>query len=117
WGVVEAEPRRGRGGGGGGRGGARYPVPLPYGGASAPKGAGFYGEGTNLAHNLPLGANPHTDATAARHFNTSARRLWVPPDELRAAAAALQHHDVSGRPPERDHPLAHPQVTPTAAAP
>ncbi|MGB2987945.1 MAG: xylulose 5-phosphate 3-epimerase, partial [Phycisphaerae bacterium] len=28
-----------------------YPVCLPYGIAVAPKGAGFYGEGTNLAHN------------------------------------------------------------------
>jgi phosphoketolase len=54
---------------------ARYPVPLPHGVAVAPKGAGFYGEGTNLAHNLPLMANPHTDADAARHFNESARRL------------------------------------------
>jgi phosphoketolase len=34
--------------------GKRYPVPLPYGIAVAPKGADFYGEGTNLAHNLHL---------------------------------------------------------------
>ena len=53
-----------------GEGRRRYPVPLPYGVAVAPKGAGFYGAGTNLAHNLPLGANPHTDAAAARRFNT-----------------------------------------------
>ena len=46
-----------------------YPLALPYGIAVAPKGAGFYGEGTNLAHNLPLGSNPHTDLVAAeRHF-------------------------------------------------
>jgi len=37
----------------------RYPIPLPYGVALAPKGAGFYGEGTNLAHNLPLPSSPH----------------------------------------------------------
>src|SRR5207248_9211581 len=79
--------------------------------------AGFYGEATNLAHNLPLGANPHTDATAARHFNASARRLHVPPDQLTAAAAALQHHDASGRPRERDHPLAMRKVTATPGAP
>jgi phosphoketolase len=85
---------------------ARYPVPLPYGVAVAPKGAGFYGEGTNLAHNLPLGTNPHEDPEAAAHFNESARRLWVAPDELRRAAAALQRHEATGRPRERDHPLA-----------
>ena len=90
---------------------ARYPVALPYGVAVAPKGAGFYGEGTNLAHNLPLGANPHTDARAARNFNRSARRLWVPLDALRTASATLQNHDTQRRPRERDHPLAARHVT------
>jgi len=46
----------------------RYPVRLPYGIAVAPKGAGFYNEGTNLAHNLPLMTNPHTDPAAAEAF-------------------------------------------------
>jgi phosphoketolase len=87
-------------------GGGRYPVLLPYGVAVAPKGAGFYGAGTNLAHNLPLGDNPHTDETAARRFNESARQLWVAPDELRAATAALQHHRAAPRPRERDTALA-----------
>ncbi len=90
---------------------ARYPVRLPYGIAVAPKGAGFYGAGTNLAHNLPLGANPHTDAVAARRFNESARKLWVPLEDLRQAAKALQRHDRSGRPRERDHALASRQVS------
>jgi phosphoketolase len=85
---------------------AAYPVRLPYGVAVAPKGAGFYGAGTNLAHNLPLGANPHTDEAAARHFNEHARRLWVPLAELSPAAAALRNHDKTGRSRERDHPLA-----------
>jgi phosphoketolase len=88
-----------------------YPVPLPYGVAVAPKGAGFYGEGKNLAHNLPLGANPHTDATAGRHFNEGARRLHVAADELKAATATLQHHERSARPLERNHALAARQVT------
>lgn len=83
----------------------RYPVRLPYGIAVAPKGAGFYGEGTNLAHNLPLMANPSRDAEAAQHFNESCRRLWVPIDELRTALATLQHHEHSGRVRERDHAL------------
>jgi phosphoketolase len=89
-----------------------YPVPLPYGIAVASKGAGFYGAGTNLAHNLPLPANPHTDAAAAGHFNRSARRLWVAPDELRAAVSALQQHQVSGRPRERDTRLANREPAP-----
>jgi phosphoketolase len=84
----------------------RYPVPLPYGVAVAPKGAGFYGEGTNLAHNLPLGANPHSDLVAAERFNDSARHLWVPLAELKDALGRLQRHETSGRPRERDHPLA-----------
>ena len=83
-----------------------YPVSLPYGIAVAPKGAGFYGEGTLLAHNLPLAANPHLDPVAAERFNESARRLWVPPTELKDALGKLQHHGGSGRPRERDHPLA-----------
>jgi len=90
---------------------ARYPVRLPYGVAVAPKGAGFYGAGTNLAHNLPLGANPHADATAARRFNEHARRLWVPRAELEQAGKTLQRHGHFGRPRERDHVLATRQVS------
>ncbi len=85
---------------------ARYPIRLPYGIAVAPKGAGFYGAGTNLAHNLPLGSNPRTDPMAARRFNEHARRLWVPLEELRDATEKLQHHGHSRRPRERDHALA-----------
>jgi phosphoketolase len=88
----------------------RYPVPLPYGIAVAPKGAGFYGEGTNLAHNLPLLANPHTDPQAAAHFNESARKLWVPVGDLQETVSRFQHHEHSGRPRERDHALVDRQV-------
>lgn len=90
--------------------GEHYPVLLPYGIAVATKGAGFYGAGTNLAHNLPLGSNPHTDVVAVEQFNESARRLWVPLVELKDAIGKLQHHKVSERPRERDHPLARRQV-------
>jgi len=90
--------------------GGRYPIPLPYGIAIAPKGAGFYGEGTNLAHNLPLMSNPHTDPVAVRRFNESARRLWVPLVELRNNVSTFQHHEFSGRPRERDHSLAQREV-------
>ena len=88
----------------------RYPVPLPYGIAVAPKGYGFPGAGTNLAHNLPLMANPRTDRDAAGRFNRGARRLWVAAEDLEPAREKLQQHRGSGRPPERDHPLAHRDV-------
>ena len=117
WAIVEMEHRLARAADRVRAGDARYPVPLPYGVAVAPKGAGFYGEGTNLAHNLPLGANPHTDPTAAAHFNESARRLWLPAGELRVAAAALQRHETTGRPRERDHPLATRDVRAVIPAP
>lgn len=84
----------------------QYPLLLPYGIAVAPKGYGFYGEGTNLAHNLPLMTNPYVDEVAAHHFNESARRLWVPLEEIRDASSKLQHHEACGRPRERDHPVA-----------
>ncbi len=90
--------------------GDKYPVRLPYGIAVAPKGAGFYGAGTNLAHNLPLKGNPHTDIQSADNFNESARRLWVPLPELKEQIARFQHHDYSSRPREKDHALAHREV-------
>ncbi|MEO5702760.1 MAG: xylulose 5-phosphate 3-epimerase, partial [Gammaproteobacteria bacterium] len=55
-----------------------YPARMPYGIAVTEKGAGFYGAGTNDAHNLPLGGNPHQDPVAARRFNDSAKALYVP---------------------------------------
>jgi Phosphoketolase len=83
----------------------RYPVRLPYGIAVAPKGAGFYNEGTNLAHNLPLMTNPRKDPEGARLFNEYARRLWVPADELLPCVGWFQQHQRSGRPREKDNPL------------
>lgn len=98
----------------------QYPVRLPYGIAVAPKGAGFPGAGTNLAHNLPLMANPFLETEAARRFNAGARRLWVPATELEGALERLQRHATSGRPRESEHPLAHRDValreTPPPAA-
>ena len=69
---------------------SHYPVPMPYGIAVAPKGAGFYGEGSNLAHNLPLPGNPHTSAEARECFNQSAHRLWVPLADLQDAIGKLR---------------------------
>jgi len=84
----------------------KYPVRMPYGIAVAEKGAGFYGAGTNDAHGLPLGANPSRDPIARRHFNASAKLLFVPAPELEEARRTLQSHEESGRIRERDHPLA-----------
>ncbi|MBS0582145.1 MAG: xylulose 5-phosphate 3-epimerase [Proteobacteria bacterium] len=93
----------------------RYPAPLPYGIAVAPKGAGFHGEGTNAAHGTPLGENPHSSPTAAAHFNASAQRLWVPPAELRASIACFGAH--RGRARERDNAIAHRDVAPVEIVP
>jgi phosphoketolase len=83
-----------------------YDLPLPFGIAVTEKGFGFAGAGTLAAHNLPLPASPHASPQAARLFNESARALWVPEPELRAARALFQRHAQSGRPRERDHALA-----------
>jgi phosphoketolase len=91
--------------------GENYPVLLPYGIAVAPKGAGFYGEGTNLAHNLPLMSNPHSDPVATLQFNESARKLVVPINELNEVIKKFQHHKTSGRSKEREHPLANRSVS------
>lgn len=85
---------------------AHYPVPLHYAIAEAPKGFGFPGAGTNLAHNLPLGANPHLDERARAQFNEGANALWVPVQVLDDAVAALSCHAAQHRPLERDNPLA-----------
>jgi phosphoketolase len=82
----------------------RYPLPMPYGIAETLKGFGFYGAGTNAAHNLPLPANPHTDGAARELFNQHAAQLWVAPDELRAACALFAAR--GSRVLERDNPLA-----------
>jgi len=116
WAIFEMESRLAAAARAVEQGDEPYPVRMPYGIAVSMKGAGFYGAGTNLAHNLPLGANPHRDATAARNFNRSARRLRVPADALKSSAALLQRHDQSRRPRERDHALAHREV-PVVALP
>jgi phosphoketolase len=110
WAILEMEHRLKVAADAISRYGDSYPVRLPYGIAVAPKGAGFYGEGTNLAHNLPLMSNPHVDPVALAQFNESAHRVWVPLVDLQEAIGKLKHHEVSGRPKEREHPLAHRSV-------
>ncbi|PAU63492.1 xylulose 5-phosphate 3-epimerase [Pseudomonas sp. PIC25] len=82
-----------------------YPLPIPYAIAETEKGFGFYGAGSNAAHNLPLPGNPSRDAEASRLFNEHAAPLYVPLAELDSARqcfAALRQ----GRPLERDNLLA-----------
>ncbi|PTS83690.1 xylulose 5-phosphate 3-epimerase [Pseudomonas sp. HMWF032] len=81
-----------------------YPLPMPYGIAETVKGFGFYGAGSNAAHNLPLPASPHCDAVARALFNQHAAQLWVAPHELRAACALFAARGT--RALERDSPLA-----------
>ncbi|WP_372986259.1 xylulose 5-phosphate 3-epimerase [Marinobacter sp.] len=88
------------------KGEIRYPVRIPYGIAETVKGYGFYGAGSNAAHNLPLPGNPRIDARARELFHTHIAPLWVSPDELQDAVRQLTDHGLHNRPLERDHPLA-----------
>ncbi|GAB3254127.1 phosphoketolase family protein [Chitinimonas naiadis] len=96
-----------------------YPVRLPYTIAHAPKGYGFPGAGTNLAHNLPLGGNPAKDEALREIFNAAVARLWVNPVELRSSVTRLRTHEQDGRPQERDHALTQraPRYIPPALLP
>lgn len=106
WGIFEIEERISAYHDAVREGRREYPVPLPYGIAETVKGYGFPGEGTNLAHNLPLGTNPAFDASARHKFNNGARRLWVPAKKLVASVELLNNHVQVNRPRERDHALA-----------
>ncbi|MGH7872322.1 MAG: xylulose 5-phosphate 3-epimerase, partial [Candidatus Binatia bacterium] len=111
WAIFEMERRLQAASEGVKNGRIKYPIPLPHGAALAPKGYGFPGAGTNLAHNLPLMTNPYTDKKAAERFNQGAKRLWVDTEELKEALDKLQRHDGSGRPRERDHALVRREVS------
>ncbi len=106
WAILEAESRLSACVSAAKAGTLRYPAPLHYTIAKAPKGYGFPGAGTNLAHNLPLGAIPALDPHARSVFNEAVHALWVPPDELASSVRALNNHADQNRPRERDHALA-----------
>ncbi len=106
WAILEAEARLSACAAAAQAGALEYPAALHYTIAQAPKGYGFPGAGTNLAHNLPLGANPAIDEQARSRFNEAAQRLWVPPQELSESLRRLSTHESQRRPLERDHPLA-----------
>lgn len=87
-----------------------YDIRIPYGIAVAPKGAGFYNEGSNYAHNLPLIDNPSNNEIAAKRFNTHIKKLFVPFDELKEASSLFQEHKNSNRVKEKDHPIANRKI-------
>lgn len=91
----------------------QYPLPMPYIIAETQKGFGFYGAGTNAAHNLPLPGNPYVDAQSRALFNQQVKPLWVAPEVLADARQKFIKSRLQ-RPLERDNPLAlrHPK-TPT----
>jgi phosphoketolase len=82
----------------------RYPLPVPYGIAQTSKGFGFYGDGSNAAHNLPLPGNPHVDQEARELFEQHAAQLWVSPEVLQQVCECFATR--GDRPLERDNPLA-----------
>lgn len=88
-----------------------YKIKIPYGIAVAPKGAGFYNEGTNYAHNLPLVDNPGSNIIAAQRFNYHVQKMFVPFDELKNSVKVFQNHQKSKRKLEKDHPLANRDVS------
>jgi phosphoketolase len=88
-----------------------YKIKIPYGIAVAPKGAGFYNEGTNYAHNLPLVGNPSKDKVAAERFNIHAQKLHVPFADLKDAIKLLANHQDSERVLEKNNPLANRDVS------
>jgi phosphoketolase len=87
-------------------------VRLPYGIAETVKGYGFPNAGTNAAHNLPLPGSPAANGEARTLFNQGCAALFVPPDELGEAIAALNTHEAQRRVRERDHALATRDVAP-----
>jgi phosphoketolase len=89
----------------------QYNVKLPYIIAVAPKGAGFYGEGTNPAHNLPLEANPSKSDIACERFSYHASRLFVEKEELEACIKVINNHEKTKRPLEKDNPMANRDIT------
>ncbi len=83
---------------------------IPYVIALAPKGAGFFGEGTNEAHNLPLVENPSKSEIAAARFNEYAKKLWVDIAKIKTSVKIICNHKNSNRALERDNSIANRQV-------
>lgn len=105
WAIFEAEERLQGCAEAVANGSSRYPVPLHYVIAEAPKGYGFPGAGTNRAHGLPLEGNPAQDDSARSEFTAGAAGLHVEERYLRDALTGFNNHAAQGREREKDHPL------------
>ncbi|WP_323844324.1 xylulose 5-phosphate 3-epimerase [Microbulbifer magnicolonia] len=105
WAIFEAEERLQGCADAVANGSTRYPVPLHYVIAEAPKGYGFPGAGTNRAHGLPLAGNPAQDDSARGEFTAGAAELYVEERQLREALPYFADHAAQGRVREKDHPL------------
>jgi len=110
WAIIDSEEKLLR------RGSAgtpedRYPVRMPYAVAIAPKGAGFYNEGTNAAHDLPVDTSPYLDDVMRGIFNDHAKKLFVPMSDLVPAIGVLTRHEGSFRVKEKDNTIANRKVT------
>jgi phosphoketolase len=88
-----------------------YPVRLPYLIAESTKGYGFYGAGTNASHGTPLPANPKYDEDSRKFFNESAAKLFVSKKQITESVAILRTHALDLRGQEKDHVLAHREVS------
>lgn len=106
WAILEMEERLQAFGQAAKLGKAAYPVPIPYAIAETEKGYGFYGAGTNAAHNLPLGEVPAVDAQALVRLRDGLAKLWVSKNEIQDAVAVLGNHVQKRRLKEKDHPCA-----------
>ena len=83
-----------------------YPAPLPYIIARCVKGYGFPGAGTNRSHNLPLIDNPRFNNAARISFNTAAKKLFVPWQDVLNATKTLKVHEQQSRTKESQNALA-----------
>jgi phosphoketolase len=88
----------------------RYPVRIPYAVAIAPKGAGFYNEGTNAAHDLPVDGSPAHDEALREIYNHHVKKLWVPLSEVNSSISLMTRHEGSFRVKEKDNSIANRDV-------
>jgi len=111
WGIFESESRLNACSEEINCGHMNYPVRLPYLIAESSKGYGFYGAGTNAAHGTPLPANPRDDQDSRAYFSEFSEKLFVNKKEIDHAIANMRTHLIDDRVQEKDHRLAHREVS------
>lgn len=106
WAIFEMERRLMERGKAAGANELQYPIKFPYAIAETIKGAGFFGEGSNLAHGVPLKENPKESSIALQEFNQGAKKLYVPFADLKEAIKALRADVGKRRPSECNNAIA-----------